>query len=238
MKYPEKYLAGGETIIFDVHHHPVVLWRPAALAVLLVGLWGVSLYFIPPARNRWAVLAVPCVLLLIILYLAWRIIVLLHVNLVLTNRRLIYRSGVFTGHSREIPIQRIIHVSCSQTAMNKILGAGEITVFSDAEPRRTTFVSMSSPELLRAKISDLVHAPPPVEERARREEIEEEVVRAMSSNQPTIEMPPIPPERPPLYTEIVDQIERLDGMRIKGVISDEEFEQAKAKLLSRLDGEG
>jgi hypothetical protein len=64
-----------------------------------------------------------------------------------------------------------------------------------------------------------------------------EAARTVSREQPTLELPPLPPERPPLYSEIVDQIERLDAMRERGVISGGEFDEAKQGLLARLNRE-
>jgi hypothetical protein len=72
-------------------------------------------------------------------------------------------------------------------------------------------------------------------ERAR--ELALEVARAVQREQPTGELPLIPPERPPLYSEIVDQIERLDSMRERGVISGAEFEEAKQAMMARLKKE-
>lgn len=64
-----------------------------------------------------------------------------------------------------------------------------------------------------------------------------EVAQAVKREQPTYELPPLPPERPPLYSEIVDQIERLDALRERGTLTDSEFEEAKQGLIARLKKE-
>ena len=238
MGKPDKLLSNDEAVVFDVRHHPVVLWRPALLDFLVLAAWITLLATVGFFRNGWVLLAGFVVFGCVFLYSAWKVLVWSRVHLVLTDHRLIYRYGVLARHARAVPLSGINDVSSTQRVLERMLGYGDLVVQSSPEGRPTPYPYVPNPQDLKLKI--LEHArtagagPPPQDGKA----IAREVALAMEGKQPTREMPPLPPERPPLYSEIVDQIERLDAMRGRGVISEEEFRRAKQGLIDRLSQEG
>jgi len=229
MKYPESLLSTDESVVFDVHHHLFVLWKPAMLVLAFVAVWLVVLFL--ATRSGWVVFAGLAILLVLSLYMAWRVQVWAHTNLVLTDQRLIYQTGVFTRQSREIPLAKINDVSFMQMVLGRMLGMGDLVVESASESGPFAYFNVPDPERLKMQILEHIRHSHVHGERAA---IEKEVAIAVEKHQPTGEITPLPPERPPLYSEIVDQIERLDSMRERGVLTDDEFEQAKAALLDRL----
>ena len=229
MKYPESLLSTDESVVFDVHHHLFVLWKPAALIIAFVAVWMVVLFL--ATSSGWVVLAGLFVLSFLALFTAWRVQVWAHTNLVLTDQRLIYQTGVFTRQSREIPLAKINDVSFMQMVLARMLGMGDLVVESASESGPFAYFNVPDPERLKMQILEHIRHSHVHGERAA---IEKEVAIAVEKHQPTGEITPLPPERPPLYSEIVDQIERLDSMRERGVLTDDEFEQAKAALLDRL----
>lgn len=229
MKYPESLLSTDESVVFDVHHHLFVLWKPAMLVLAFVAVWLVVLFL--ATSSGWVVFAGLAILLVLSLYMAWRVQVWAHTNLVLTDQRLIYQTGVFTRQSREIPLAKINDVSFMQMVLARMLGMGDLVVESASESGPFAYFNVPDPERLKMQILEHIRHSHVHGERAA---IEKEVAIAVEKHQPTGEITPLPPERPPLYSEIVDQIERLDSMRERGVLTDDEFEQAKAALLDRL----
>ena len=235
MRYPESLLSEGENVIFDVHHHPLVLAGSASLSLLFIIAWATLLFMVPLTRETWAVVSGLALLLILAAYTAWRFAVWSHVNLVLTNYRLVFVTGIFTRNSREIPLSKISDVSCRQTLPGRVFGMGDLTLETDAETGPLAFFNMPDPERLKLAIIDGAR------ESGRgtgHSLLADEVARAVAMRQPTLEMRALPPERPPLYSEIVDQIERLDALKERGTITAEEFEKAKKALLDRLKGEG
>ncbi len=235
MRFPSSSLAKDEIVVFDVHHHPFVLARPAAPALAYLVVWLILLVKVGFFRVGWVVLAGLCILVLLLLYWAWRIAVWTHVNFVLTDRRLIYQSGVLTRHSREIPLSRINDITCYQMVLGRILGMGDLVIESASETGKIPFFDLPGPVALKLEITGQMHSARGGDEDAK--SLATDVAREVRRVQPTAEMPPLPPERPPLYSEIVDQIERLDAMREHGAITADEFEEAKRGLLDRLKKE-
>ena len=237
MKYPKKSLSEGEEIIFDVHHHPVVLLRPIFLVLFYTAAWLALLFMVDFFGSGWALFAGAIVFLALLAVLIWKVEAWLHVNLVLTNYRLIYRAGVFSRRAWGIPISRISDVTFIQTVGGRAIGLGDLVIKSSAGNGQTPYFRLRHPDQLKQKI--LEQAWKAAEEAAGRgpKAFAEELARTIERAQPTHELAAVPPERPPFYSEIVDQIERLEELRRRGTLSDEEFQTAKDGLLSRLGKE-
>jgi uncharacterized membrane protein YdbT with pleckstrin-like domain len=151
---------------------------------------------------------------------------------VLTDQRLVYQTGVITRHSREIPLAKINDVSFYQMVLGRLFGMGDLVVESASESGPFAYFNVPRPERLKMQLLESIkaaHGTP-----AGAAEIQKHVAMAVEAHQPTSEMVHLPPERLPLYSEIVDQIERLDDMRERGVLSVEEFQEAKEALLKKL----
>lgn len=236
MKYPESLLSNDETVLFDVHHHPVVLWWPVLLACLYLALWIALMATVRFFREGPALLAGAVVLIVLAAFLASRVLLWSHTSLVLTDHRLIYRTGVFTRHSREIHVSTITDVSSSQLILGRIFGYGDLLVESASEYRKLPYFDFPHPEELKLRIVEQVRVCD-VAGGSDASSVAEEVAMAVARAQPTQTIAAVPPERPPLYSEIVDQIERLDELREKGALSDEEFRKAKKSLLDRMSKE-
>lgn len=237
MRYPEKLLSEGEETVFDVHHHPVVLWRPLLLALCYLAAWLALLFTVDFFGRDWPLLGGSVLLLVLLAVLVWKAEVWLHVNLVLTNHRLVYRAGVFSRREWGIPLSRISDVTLIQTVVGRAIGLGDLVIKSSAENGQTPYFRLRHPEQLKQKILEQAGKATEVAAGEGPKAIADEVARTMERTQPTHEIAALPPERPPLYSEIVDQIERLEELRRRGVLSDEEFQKAKDGMLSRLGKE-
>ena len=237
MRYPEKFLSEGEEIIFDVHHHPVVLWRPFFLVLFYTTAWLALLFTVDFFGSGWPLLAGAVLLGLLLVVLSWKVEVWLRVNLVLTNYRLMYRVGVLSRSAWEIPLSSITDISLIQTIGGRVIGLGDLVIKSYSESGQTPYFGLRHPNQLKQKILEQIHRVTGAAAGEGPRAIAEEVARTIERTQPTHEIAAVPPERPPLYSEIVDQIERLEELRGRGVLSDEDFQKAKDDLLSRLGKE-
>jgi len=184
-------------------------------------------------RPHWAFLAGPAVLLLVGLVLAlwvrdrseWilfpslalAVVALLFflvryaqwitTDFVLTTDRLIYRKGVVSRQGREIPLERVNDVSYQQTLFQRILRAGDLLVESGGERGQSHFGHFANPQRTQNEIHQAI------ESAAGRD------ADRMAGRR---ELSPL------------EQLEKLDELRQRGVISQAEFEVKKAKLLDRL----
>ncbi len=127
-------------------------------------------------------------------------------TLVVTNDRLVMRSGILR-RGRELALERVDDIIVTQTLFARMLGAGDLLIESVGEGSRESFVGCPHPRRVRDEI---------------RRQVELATAR-------TTERQPGRRDPSPL-----EQLERLDELRQRGVISDAEFEAKKAQLLGRL----
>jgi uncharacterized membrane protein YdbT with pleckstrin-like domain len=239
MKYPESVLAGDETIVFDVHHHISALLKPTLLFGACLVAWLILVIKVDFFRESWALIVALALLIALLAFLVSRLLVWTEAKLVLTDRRLIYRHGVFTRRTREIPLSRVGDVSTIQMFLGRVFSSGDIvlTLDSSSGTEKSVFYRLPHPEKLKLQIQQQAHALKADIASQRTSSLASEIAHAVKREQPTYELPPLPPERPPLYSEIVDQIERLDALRERGTLTDSEFEEAKQSLMARFKKE-
>lgn len=126
-------------------------------------------------------------------------------RLVVTTRRLIERKGFFSRRGREIPLTALSDVSFHQTLFERVIGAGTVVIEAAGRDSRESFPDLPHPGSIHDEIYKQLDA-------ARR------AYQTQGASQPSI------PE----------QIDQLDQLRRRGVISDDEFQEKKSRLLDRL----
>jgi uncharacterized membrane protein YdbT with pleckstrin-like domain len=128
-------------------------------------------------------------------------------NFVVTTDRLIYRHGVFTKKGQEIPLERLNDVSFHRSLIHRMLGAGDLLIESAGERGQQPFDHIAHPE----RVQNIIHR-----------EIEAAQARDADRMAGRRELSPL------------EQLEKLEELRQRGVISQAEFEAKKAQLLDRL----
>jgi|SRR5205085_6043748 len=207
MAFPRKYLNEGEDIVLEQRPHWFFLAGPAAALLLaLVIVIAVSARVAGDVQR----LAMIPLLLLVLLALVWfvaRYAKWATTSFVVTTDRLIHRTGVVSKSGREIPLERLNDVSFHATIFQRMLGAGDLLIESAGERGQQLFSSFPHPE----RTQNLIH-----------HQIELAQDRDADRQAGRRELSPL------------DQLEKLEELRQRGVISQAEFDVKKAKLLDRL----
>ena len=125
---------------------------------------------------------------------------------ILTTSRLIERRGILGRTSREIPLLGLSDISYRQTLFERLIGAGTVLVESPGKDSPEDFPDLPHPARVQNEIFRLM----------------DETRRGLSGGAPNP------------GSSIPDQIDQLDRLRRRGVISDADFEQKKAQLLDRM----
>ncbi len=128
-------------------------------------------------------------------------------NFVVTTDRLIVRQGVVSKRGKEIPLGRLNDVAVNQTLFERLIGAGDITIESGGERGQQVFSDIPKP----FRVQNVIYR-----------EIERERERDAAR---------VAGHRP---SSIPDQIDKLDQLRQRGVISQGEFDAKKTQLLERM----
>lgn len=202
MGFPPKLLNEGEDVVCDLRPHWSTLARPVLLVVVvLAATIGGAILNVVLGRVLGVVLLGSAVLL------ATRLARRNTTNFVLTTDRLVYRSGVFAKHGREIPLGRVNDISFRQSVLERMIGTGDLSIESAGAQSRETFADIPRPSA-----------------------VQNEIYRQMEQSSARHA------DRAAGHREISvpEQLEKLDELRIRGVISQAEFDAKKQQLLDRI----
>lgn len=128
MAYPQKLLAQGETIQFELRPHFRALFVPIVilLGIVFIGTW---LYFtLTNPILRWIIVIVALVLFVpfvLVAFLRW-----LTTQYVFTNRRIITRQGIVAKRGRDMPLSKVQNVSFDIPVMGRLLNYGALKIDS------------------------------------------------------------------------------------------------------------
>jgi len=204
MGYPKRLLTEGEEIVREFRPH----WRMLVIPLgwtLLLGAAVVLTWIYPPDRNwfDWGVTGIAGVAWLILgLYplIAW-----FFTLYVLTNERLIRRSGVLARHGLEIPLEQVNDVTFTQTILERILHSGDLLIESAGTQGQSKFSNIPEPEEFHSLLYKV-------------REDRSIALQGAGRGQPQ-------------GNDSVSRLERLARLEREGMISREEYEEQKKKIL-------
>jgi uncharacterized membrane protein YdbT with pleckstrin-like domain len=203
MPYPKHLINEGETVALDLNPH----W------------WYFSKHIltgIPLLLSLVGILALDGDLrkylgylwgALAIVWAIWLLIKFLSwkfTHFVVTSDRLIYRHGVLAKRGVEIPLERVSNINFQQGIFERMIGAGDLQIDSAGKEGQSYFSNIRHPDGVQQEIY-------------RQMEGYDRKKAGWSAPQGSA----------------ADEIEKLAGLRDRGVISAEEFEIKKTQLLER-----
>ena len=210
MPFPRRHLHEGEEIVIDRRPHLWFLIPAFALLVAVVVIGALLAQVLNPDSGRvnglisWAVFVVGVLAGAAFL---WKFLNWRTTNFVVTTDRLIYRAGVVAKQGKEIPLERINDISFNQSIFERLIGAGDLMIESGGERGQQRFSDVNRPFDVQNEIYRQI-------ERAGARDMDRMAGRRQLS--------------------IPEQIEKLDELRQKGVLSQAEFDAKKAQLLSQI----
>jgi uncharacterized membrane protein YdbT with pleckstrin-like domain len=200
--FPRRLLGDGEEVVLELHPHWEYMGAPLAVAVAVVA-GAIALAVRVEGIPSWGLLGIAAVLVCAVAWLAGRYLRWTTTDLVVTNQRVVLRSGVVARRTQEIPLSRIVDVSVTQTVPQRLAGSGTLLIDSGGEALQGVFVHVPSP----ASVQSAIHG-----------QMEIRSAAGLSARE---------------ALSVPEQIEKLDDLRRRGVISPVEFELEKARLLGR-----
>ncbi len=205
MAFPSRLLNQGEEMILDLRPH----WSFFALpAIVLVVALGVLLALSAAGWPEWLQVVAAVATLAALVRFVIRYARWASTNFVITSDRLIHRRGVIAKEGIEIPLERVNTVFFRQSVLERVLRCGDLVIESGGERGRQAFSDIPRPSLVQNKIY---------------RQIEDNQQRMVSGR-----------DRPSGGLSLVEQLERLDELCRRGVLTRAEFEAEKAQLLERM----
>ncbi len=144
MAWPEDALSEDETIITSFRPHWKTLFIPFGWFVLGMIAIGVIFWAFGETRFDW-ILALAVIVAVLVL-VAKPLINWWTTRYVLTNERLITRTGLIAKSGVEIPLENITNVNFSQTFFERVLGAGDLLVESAGSMGQSKFANIPHPD--------------------------------------------------------------------------------------------
>jgi uncharacterized membrane protein YdbT with pleckstrin-like domain len=203
--YLDGLLGENEQILLETHQHWFVLFGKIFLEIfLIVLLIGGSL-----ALSVVNSLAMYGLILVIVpvLGLLNDVMVWRNKAYIVTNRRVIQISGVFNKDVVDSSLEKVNDVKMSQSALGRMFGYGDIEILTASELGVNLFHQIADPIDFKTAMLN-------AKERMGFEEMGMEMHRGT--------------------TDIPTMIEKLDSLRKRGVLSEDEFQKKKAELLAKL----
>ena len=95
--------------------------------------------------TRYTAIAVFVVILVIILFIIWQIIGWYSKEYILTDSKIIVKSGVFLNRKNYMPYATIQDINTSQSIFSKLFNVGSISVFSAYDNNQISIENVSNP---------------------------------------------------------------------------------------------
>jgi len=198
-------LKENEEVILTIKKHWLVLIGPI--------LWTIIFLIVYIIYNS------DIFLIIAGLSLVWLIYKILYRNSniwVVTNLRVIDEYGVFSNNSKETPLDKINNVSYRQPLLGRIFNFGHIQIQSAAESGATVHTMVERPKLLKDTITQY-------QETYKQEQIKEQA-RSLANA--------VSEQKNSKTIDISEELIKLHYLKEKGIITEEDFQKRKEKILN------
>lgn len=152
MGYPAKLLTEGEHIEREMRPH----WRMLAIPVLvLLVTVFVASYVEARWGTQWSWLGILIAVVAVIVLWQWTLVPVVRwatSQYVLTNRRIIVRTGIVARQGRDMPLSRVNDVHFSYTVLERLLGCGTLVVESAGEGGQLVIAAVPHVEIVQREV--------------------------------------------------------------------------------------
>jgi uncharacterized membrane protein YdbT with pleckstrin-like domain len=210
MAWPEDSLSEGEVVVTEFRQHWKLLIVPIAWFVLALIVIGVIEWILPDGDAwdwvQWALTL--AVIGAAIWFVVRPVVSWLTTRYVLTDERLITRSGLLAKSGIEIPLENITNVNFSQSAIERMLGAGDLLVESAGTTGQSEFKNIPRPD----EFSTLLY------------KVREELSVSIQGGR-VVQAPDADP---------TERLQRLKQLHNDGILTDDEYEAKRQKLVDEI----
>jgi hypothetical protein len=208
--YLKSLLGENEKVLFVTHQHWLVLageilsesLLSVAVVVLVTLIWQLWLLN-PLAALGYLLLIFPLV------SLGRDVLIWSNRKFIVTSRRVIQLSGVFSKHITDSSLEKVNDVKMSQSFMGRLFGYGDIEIMTASEMGVNKLTRLGNPIQYK---TTMINA---------KEKLERTPVD-------------LRPSQPPPSSTFADLLTQLDVLRQHGVLTEAEFQTKKSELLKKM----
>ncbi|HKN79766.1 MAG TPA: PH domain-containing protein [Actinomycetota bacterium] len=228
MPFPRKLLIENEQLVLELRPHWIALVMPAIVTILVIVGWFLAVSYGPDSGTGrdvafWGATAIA--IFVLIWFPARKFVAWATSYFVVTSDRIIHREGWIAKRSMEIPLEAINDVRFHQGVFERMIGAGDIIISSASEFGREVFGDIRNPEHVQKTIYQ------------QGERNQDRMYRGVGGDSASaVPVPPATsgattPAMPPASASTTGELERLAELRNKGVLTEDEFQSQKKKIL-------
>lgn len=208
-------LQKDETILLVTHRS----WLQLAVPVLIMLIGVVAAFFIGFLQWGW-IAAVVGIVYFMIAYWDWKVDIW-----VVTNLRVIDETGLLSHFAKESPLDKINNVSYDQAIWGRIFNYGHVEIQTAAEVGATDYYRVHHPKRLKDTIT-LAQSDYKNIQLANQAK---QMASAMGWQANTTNATTASATQP--SHNIASELEKLFQLKEQGILSEEEYNRAKSKLL-------
>jgi uncharacterized membrane protein YdbT with pleckstrin-like domain len=208
--YIESLMSDREKIVLVTRQHWFTLARAITVEVISILIIFAAAIFAAISNPLLAVLISAIGFLILLIPIATMTIDVLNWSnkqFIITNRRVIQISGIFNKNVTDSNLEKVNDVKMEQTVMGRLFGYGDIEILTASELGINLFKRIDEP--IRFKTAML-----------NAKELMDSGITSVADENPAGDIP--------------EMISRLDALRQKGILTEEEFQMKKGELLSKL----
>jgi uncharacterized membrane protein YdbT with pleckstrin-like domain len=209
MAFPKRLLIEGEQLVLDLRPHWIALVMPVIGTIAILAVQ----YLLYQLNDSWfndnGAVNVAIGILAVIALVAYpvrRFVSWFTSNFAVTSDRVIHREGFIAKRSMEIPLEAINDVRFEQGVIDRVVGAGTLLISSASESGTSSFRDIRHPEDVQRTIY-------------HQGELNKK--RMYQGGHAAV----------PAAPSTTAELERLAKLRADGVLTEEEFQAQKAKIL-------
>ncbi len=224
MPYPRNLINDGENVALDLRPHwwyfskHILTGIPLLVVIVIVfqidddtirSVTGAIVGIITIGWGIW----------LLLKFISWT-----RTYFVVTDQRVVYRTGVISRHGVEIPLERINNLNFHQRIFERMIGAGDLEIQSAGEQGTTLFENVRHPDGVQQEIYRQMEGDATRDAGRGASEIGKAVADAVKAQGGGGGGGQTIPE----------QIEALAKLRDQGHITPAEFDKKKSELLEKM----
>jgi hypothetical protein len=212
MRFPPDLLSVNESVVVELHPHWSSLVKPALTALVVDG-GGVALVFAFPSMPIVLAGLLGIVMALAAGWFVLRVAERSAAVFVVTTERVALTTGLIVKKGWDVRLERVTDVSFDQSLIDRLLRTGDIWVDSGGEDGKKGMARIPHPQAVKTLIFDQIDA-----------------LSGARAGGPSSSAASVG-QTVHAGLSVAEQIEKLDELRRRGVISDEEFAAEKSRLI-------
>ena len=205
-------LQKGEKILLVTYSSWTTLLLPVLFSLIAI---AVGVFIVWHFQQPWGwLLVVLAVIYWLIRYYTWK------VNIwVVTNFRVIDETGLLNHFAKESPLDKINNVSYDQTVLGRLFNFGHVEIQTAAQVGATDYFNVNHPRRLK----DTITTAQAEYQRWQYGNQAAQMAAAMDTHVTSAPRADAP--------QIAVELEKLFELKMKGALSEEEYNRAKSRLL-------